>query len=153
VKVNATLEPLNTPVYTGEKMVSLVKNYYKDLGHFLKWPLCDFLSFVSRLKYLPDPIGQETISRPRHLLNASFPFRDCDDKSILVASYLYAHFIPFRFIAISTKNSGDLHHVLVKTAKNLIDCTYPRYSRQVFKPPYLERITKKKFLTPWVIHE
>ena len=39
---------------------------------------------------------------------------DCDDKSILIASYLHLNKIKFRFIGGSRKKNSPLHHVWVQ---------------------------------------
>jgi hypothetical protein len=115
---------------TAENMTRLVSLYANDLGDKINWPLQKFYDFVKRLPFKSDPPGHESIARPALTLQENWPWRDCDDKSILIGSWLYANKIPFKFQASSKAPSGHLHHVYVVARINgkpfVIDATYPR---------------------------
>jgi hypothetical protein len=115
---------------TAENMTRLVSLYANDLGDKINWPLQKFYDFVKGLPFKSDPPGHESIARPALTLQSSWPWRDCDDKSILIGSWLYSNKIPFKFQASSKAPSGLLHHVYVVARINgkpfVIDATYPR---------------------------
>jgi len=94
---------------TGAAMSRLVTTYYKDLGKLLKLPFGAFFAFVKALPYVADPKNEETVSRPCYSIRPSHSPRDCDDKAVLIGSYLFAAGIPFQFVAVA-KNPGPLHH-------------------------------------------
>lgn len=115
---------------TAKSMTRLVSLYSKDLGNKINWPLSKFYNYVKNLPFKSDPPGHESIARPKYTLQDSWPWRDCDDKAILIGSWLYANRIPFRFQASSKAPSGHLHHVYVVATIDgkpfPIDATYPR---------------------------
>lgn len=111
-------------------MTELVRLYANDLGDKAKWPLSKFYNYVKRLEFKADPRGHESIARPRLTMQTGWPWRDCDDKSILIGSWLYLNKIPFVFRASSKLSSGRLHHVFVVAKINgkdfVLDATYPK---------------------------
>lgn len=115
---------------TANQMARLSVLYANDLGDKINWPLQKFYDFVKNLEFRSDPRGHESIARPRLTLQENWPWRDCDDKSILIGAWLFANKIPFKFEANSKAPSGHLHHVYVKASINgkpfFIDATYPK---------------------------
>ncbi len=124
----ASLVNLTGPAQTSAEMLRLVRDYSKDLGEKASWPLPRFFDYVRKLSYKNDPKGVETVARPAFTMLENWPWRDCDDKSILIASWCYLNAIPFRFVAASNQASKVLHHVYVIATINgkdyPIDSTY-----------------------------
>jgi len=125
-----TQKPLISAPETAREMARLSVKYSSDLGDMAKWPLEKFYKFVKDLPFRSDPQGHESIARPSLTLGKDWPWRDCDDKSILIGAWCFANKIPFKFQASSKHPSGHLHHVYViaKIDKMpfVIDATYPR---------------------------
>lgn len=125
-----TFQPLQSPEHTGEEMMRLVKMYSKDIGNMAKWPFPRFYNFVKNLPYRADPQENEIISRPAKTLQADWPWRDCDDKAVLIASWLQENQIPFKFRASSSRPDKMLHHVYVvadfPAGQKVIDATYSK---------------------------
>lgn len=110
-------------------MVRLVRTYASDIGSKAGWPIEKFYDYVRQLPYRKDPVGNETTSRPAFLMQEDWPWRDCDDKAVLIGSWCYLNRIPFRFVASSTLDTQRLHHVFTVARigqKNVVlDATYP----------------------------
>lgn len=125
-----TQKPLVSAPETGREMARLAVKYSSDIGEMAKWPLDKFFNFVKNLPFRSDPYGHESIARPRLTLGKDWPWRDCDDKSILIGAWCVANKVPFHFQASSKLVSGHLHHVYVIASVNkmplVIDATYPR---------------------------
>ena len=123
-------------------MMRLVEKYATDIKGFAAWPLEKYFDFVCRIPYRPDPKEQETISRPAHLLKSDFPYRDCDDKAILIGSWLYIHGVPFRYVSTSTRPDGRLHHVFVELKSGeFLDATYAKNVNFYKKLAFADKIT------------
>lgn len=135
---------------TGEEMRRLVCCYWSDLGAWLRVPFIQYFNFVCCLPYAEDPEDCETVSRPRYTLNPAYRPRDCDDKSVLIASWLHGNGLPCRFIAVSTQDTGELNHVFVEASGGLdLDATYPEYRNLLGKYPYNKEVTAREPLTRW----
>ena len=135
---------------TGEEMRRLVLQYWEDLGAWLRAPFMDFFNFVCALPYYDDPEDCETVSRPRYTLNPNYRPRDCDDKSVLLASWIHGNGARSRFVAVSTQKSGELNHVFVQLEDGTdLDATYPEYHNIIGKYPYLGMVTARENLTDW----
>jgi len=122
---------------TGQAMHRMVSRFSGDLNNFYigqaplsRIPLNQFYDIVKNLPYQQDTKGVEIITRPIHLLTSPFKGYDCKKKAILVASWLRENNIPYEFIAVSSRNDGRVHHVIIRALINgewvQIDPTYPR---------------------------
>ena len=144
-----TLTDLQSPEHTAGEMVRLVKTYCKDIGERAKWPIIRFFDFVRNLEYRADPVNNETISRPAFLLEKNWPARDCDDKSILLASWCECNGVPWKFVAKSDRPDRRLHHVYVMACFNgkwkTLDATYKKCQFGAELNP--EKTTRKQDLT------
>jgi len=109
-----TRGPLISPQATAAEMTRLVKAYAGDLGEKAAWPLSKFFNYVKNLPYRRDPQRVESIARPALAMNPKIPWRDCDDKSILLAAWCESNFYPWRFVASSKRPDKTLHHVFVE---------------------------------------
>lgn len=133
-QVRQTLSDLKSLKQTGRMMVEIVRMYWYDIPpHMLQWPMQEqFFNYIKKLPYQADPEDMESIQRPAFTLDRSWKGpRDCDDKAICIASWLYAHNIPFRFMAVSYAPGNDLEHAVVEcdppdSVKTIIDATYPK---------------------------
>lgn len=140
---------------TGREMARMVTAYYTDLARYQSSSLKDYFDIVKNLRYRRDPNGIEFVTRPKIAFNPLLRFRDCDDKSVLIGSFLYLKKIPFRFLAVSNQiptrpgQEPKIHHVLVQAIINgrrrIIDATYPKNKLFHFKP-----ITKAVAITPFI---
>jgi len=102
--------PLKSVFQTGAEMRRIVETHYKDLGELITLPFGKFFKLVCNLPYVADPEGKETLSRPLYTLQENYEPRDCDDKAILIGSWLYGNGVPFHFIAVA-QTGKRLHHV------------------------------------------
>lgn len=133
---------------TGAEMRRLTCLYCGDLGEWLAVPFLKFYRHVCDLPYVPDPVDVETVSRPCYTLDVSYGPRDCDDKSVLLASWLHAHGEPLRFVASSTRPDKMLHHVFLQMKNGLfLDGTYAKNRDFVGFYPYFTKITRLEPLT------
>jgi len=152
MEITVHRRPLGDVSETGAEMARLVRLYWRDLGKFLKLPFGKFFDYVRRLPYIADPETVETISRPAHSLRLGHAPRDCDDKAVLIGSWLYAHGIPFRFVAVGRFAGRPLHHTfataLLFGKEVAIDATYGHnflgqvqtYERKIFISPIIKRL-------------
>jgi len=132
------------PRQTAKEMARLATVYAGDLGELAKLPLPRFFDLVRKLPYRADPKHAETLSRPRYLLEKDYPFRDCDDKAILMGAYCHANGHGFGCYASSTKAGGQLHHVWtvasIKGKDIILDPTYRHH--RLGELPQREKITR-----------
>lgn len=131
---------------TGDEMARLVREYSRDLRNFttndgrpvLSLSLQEFFDLVRAIPYQVDRRGVEIITRPWHALTSEWPGLDCKKKQILVASYLQEHAIPWRFVAVSSRPDGEIHHVIVEAKLRgewvEIDATYPHNELGQLRP-------------------
>ena len=131
-------------------MQKMVNDHFRDdcLRVFDTWPIERVFDYISKeIPYVPDPSrvpslnndAVELLKSPEMtMLNGG----DCDDKSILAASILERRNKPWRFVVVSTKPDGSLHHVYLEVLIGdewlPFDATYPR--NRIFTE---NRFTKK----------
>ena len=139
--------PLENVFQTAQEMRRLTLQYWRDLGAWLDAPFISFFNFVCALPYVEDPPDVETVSRPLYLLDESYEPRDCDDKAILIASWLHGHGLPVRFVGVSTLRNKELCHVFTECRGLDIDATYPEYHGILGKYPYYQQVTHRENLT------
>lgn len=77
--------------------------------------------FVStRLRYTYDPPGLEWFKTPaaalREISLVGTFAGDCDDAAVLLAALLRGVGVPTRFVVMSQRADGDLHHIYVEAA-------------------------------------
>lgn len=124
------IKEINSVSDTGKNMRMLVDTYYTDLCEYgyNQLRLEDFFNFVKNLPYKKDAEPIEIIARPKHILTLqSF---DCKKKAILIASFLKCNSYDYDFIGVSSRPTGEIHHVIVRAYINGetidIDATYPQ---------------------------
>ena len=143
-----TSRRLESPQQTAREMLRIAQQYAGDLGEMARWPVKRFFDHVRKLPYRPDPPKAETLSRPLHTLKENFPFRDCDDKAILMGAWCHANGVPFGFYASSTRKDGRLHHVWTvaefPAGPVVLDPTYNHHKIGIL--PQREKLTKIVFL-------
>ena len=133
---------------TANEMRRLTLTYWEDLGRWLDEPFLNYFNYVCALPYFEDPPDCETVSRPLYTLRPNYHPRDCDDKSVLIASWLHGHDIKSKFIAVSTQENRELNHVFVQDENGIyLDATYPEYRGIIGKYPYFNEVTYKEDLT------
>lgn len=133
---------------TAEEMRRLASTYWTDLGRWLDVPFLIYYRHVCRLPYYPDPEAVETVSRPAYTLRPDYAPRDCDDKSVLLAAWLFAHGLRVRFVASSTRPDKELHHVFTQMDNGLfVDATYAKNADYIGIYPYFRKITHIEALT------
>lgn len=76
-----------------------------------KMPLVEYFNYVKDIPYRRDPKPREIIARPLHIARFQNFGADCKKKSIMIAAWLKANKIPFRFIASSRRPDKRVHHV------------------------------------------
>lgn len=133
---------------TADQMRRITEQYYSDLGGWLRVPLFDFYIHVCALPYVSDPVGVETVSRPAYTLQIDYKPRDCDDKSVLLASWCQGNGLKKRFVSTSTRPDRLLCHVFVQLENGLLlDSTYPKFKDYIGLYPYFPRVTRFEALT------
>lgn len=131
-----TVSELKSKEQTGAAMSSLVRDFSSDIRGFgvgnmslSEFPLDRYFRFVRSLPYRQDAAPVEVIARPAHLLSQPWAGWDCKKKSILIASWLNENHIPWRFVAVSTRPDGQIHHCvtqgMIADEWRTIDATYP----------------------------
>jgi hypothetical protein len=142
--MKATEKKLSNQDETVSEIKRIATQYYTDLEAYKDWDFFKFYNLVRALKYKADPIGKETLSRPKYTIDENFVGpRDCDDKTILLIAKAIENKIPYRVIVCGQKNKG--HHVYPEIffANRWMpaDATYPE--RSVFGK-YLYRENYRK---------
>ena len=139
-----TKKKLENPEYTVAEIKRIAEQYKNDLIQFANFGFFKFYNLVRKLKYIPDPKYQETLSRPKYTINENWQgSRDCDDKTILILAFCNLKKIPTRIVI---SGIGDKpHHVYPEIYFNKIfvpaDATYP--NKSVFgKTLYTEKYRK-----------
>jgi hypothetical protein len=145
-----TVKKLRDVYQTGEQMERLVKTYHRDVKDLDGWNIFKAFRYVANIPYIRDPKNIELLHRPKFVRSQKARFRDCDDKMILFGAWLYRQGIPFKFLAVSHKKDGSLHHVLIQAKfrngkKKILDPTYPKNKIFQHKP-----ITGRKDITGWI---
>lgn len=123
-----TIVPLENYIQTVETVLRLAKNYTKDLIPFYGMTIFAFYDYVRRLPYIPDPVGKETVSRPKYTLNPEWTgARDCDDKTVPLLAKAIVLNIPAR--AVVCGQGEKPHHIYPEIQMNgdwiTADATYP----------------------------
>ena len=110
---------------TGRKMIQIIRKYANDIGDLAYLPLKEYFYYIATLPYYKDPLAVEFVQRPKYSLRDT-PFRDCDDKTILMASWAYLNNFPCRIVAVGMKR---LSHVFSEFKLDgmwiTMDATYP----------------------------
>lgn len=120
---------------TGQEMYNLARNYHTDIDAFevngqplSKIPFPQYFDIIRAIPFRQDTTGIEVVSRPFHLFSTPFNGWDCKKKGIALASWLESNNIPWRFVAVSRRPNGDIHHVITQANLNGawhdIDATY-----------------------------
>lgn len=115
-------QPLRSKNQTGREMYKIVSRTADDLKSIFfgsngqkitadKLPLVEYFNYVKNIPYRRDPKPREIISRPRYIAKYSSLGADCKKKSLMIAAWLKANKIPFRFIASSRRPDKKVHHV------------------------------------------
>lgn len=142
-------EPLKDKEQTAKKIYQIVNEFYLDL-HSVMVPvkkrgqtlrasdlsLQEFFDIVRNIPYRRDPRPVEVVARPYYLFKHQKLGIDCKKKAILIASYLKANGIPFRFIGSSNRPDRRIHHIfpqaLIDGEYKNVDATYSQY--RLFQP-------------------
>lgn len=145
--------PLKDVFQTAAEMRRLTLNYWRDLGRWLDAPFIEYFNFVCALPYKSDPEQIETISRPAFTLCENYGPRDCDDKAVLIASWLHGHGIKARFVGVSTLENCELCHVFTQAETAAggidIDATYNEFHGMLGNYPYFAQVTARENLTEY----
>lgn len=123
---------------TGREMYDLATTYADDIDQFVdaqtgkplsEIPLAQYYSIIRSIPFRKDTHGVEVVTRPYHLFTAPWQGWDCKKKGIALAAYLAKNGIPFRFVSVSRRPDGAIHHVLIQAMVDGewrdVDATYP----------------------------
>lgn len=142
--MKATETKLINQDQTVSEIERIAREHINDLENYKEWDFFKFYNLVRSLPYVADPIGRETLSRPKYLLSLDWiGSRDCDDKTILLVSKAIQNKIPYRVVICGQGTYA--HHVYpeIYFCKKWFpaDATYPE--RSVFgKYLYKENFRK-----------
>lgn len=122
-------EVLTDKAQTARRMYWLADEFYSDLGGAVRIPFETWFRACARTKYARDPKGTEILARPQVLFR-EFMALDCKKKAILIAAWLKANGIPYRYVAMSQRPDKLCHHVFpqafVRGRWVNMDATYKR---------------------------
>lgn len=124
-----TTSELKDYIDTLKVIISFAEKYQTDLEQFKNTNIYKFYDIVRKLPYVADPVGVETVSRPKYLIDPNWTGpRDCDDKTLLIAAQAEQLKIPYRIIVCGQGTKP--HHVYPEISLNgnwvSSDATYPR---------------------------
>ena len=157
-------EPLASREQTGRRMYNLVARFSGDLQRITttkngknvplaSLTLGEFHRLVREIPYMRDEKPVEVVARPKYILsgiNGEYS-ADCKKKGILMGAWFVENGFPavtgFRFVAVSTKPSRSIHHVMpqvnIDGAWLNADATYD--NQRLFSP---KRVTRYEVLKP-----
>lgn len=141
-----TVRELHDKEQTGREMYSLAQRFTDDLEHFVlendprvtlaQVPLSQYYAIIRAIPFRQDDHGAEVVTRPYHLFTTPWRGWDCKKKAIALAAYLEKRGIPWRFLSVSRRPDGEIHHVLVQASVDgqwlNVDATYP--DNELFEP-------------------
>ncbi|MBE7410551.1 MAG: hypothetical protein L6Q54_15665 [Leptospiraceae bacterium] len=140
--------PLKDYIQTVETVLRLAKDYTIDLIPFYGMTIFAFYNYVRRLPYISDPVGKETVSRPKYTLDINWTgARDCDDKTVPILAKAIILNIPSRAVVCGEMERP--HHIYPEIKINgnwmVADATYPE--RCLFdKKLYNEKFRKEFYV-------
>ena len=113
-----------TNALTGAEMYRLADTYAGDLGALARMPLQRFHRRIASIPFRtdaqiftgPEEQNDEGLKRPAMLLKE--PALDCKKKNLLMGAWAKQNGVPFRFVAISEKRNGKIHHVMTQLLLN-----------------------------------
>lgn len=135
-----TLTPLRSSEQTAREISRIVNRFYSDLNLLLyrrrgsakssalaKMNLQEFYDFIKNIPFRIDTKPVEFVARPYYIMKE--PGIDCKKKTIMIASFLKLHGIPFQLIGSSVRPDQRIHHIFPRGFINrkwhTIDATYP----------------------------
>jgi hypothetical protein len=118
-------EPLHDRRQTGRRMYALAalsgdlsSIYIHDKSRpvpLSRLPLPRFYNLVRRIPYRRDDNPVEVVARPKYLIERARGGLDCKKKAVLLGAWFnangYRPLKDWRFVAMSSKPSGSIHHV------------------------------------------
>lgn len=123
-----TIHPLTSIMTTGQYMGRLSVQYAMDAVDLVTLNLTELQELIRSWPYVADPRGLEWVQRPSYTISGKGPFRDCDDRAIVVGAYAELRGLPFRFVAVGNR-PGHPHHVVCEVQVGetwiVVDGTYP----------------------------
>lgn len=125
---------MNNVIYTVKKMIefirkpdqlAVVRKFVEDVlryTNYSKNKIIDVIRIFNFLKkhirFMKDIHKVETIKTPKHLIDElkqkNVVVGDCDDLSMLLASFLKVIGYPVRFVITATPNSLNYNHIFVE---------------------------------------
>lgn len=135
--VKIRVQDLEGKEVTGREMYQASKDFAGDLGPYSAWPFAAWFDFVRLMPYESDESRfpwrvVELVPRPAYLLDRSlFPEVDCKKKAILLGAWAHANHKPFRFLAVSSREDKQIHHVFPQIDFGdgwvTVDATFPEF--------------------------
>lgn len=132
-----TDRPLRHYRDTVREIFRLAREYCGDVSEYIERPIGEYYRIVKSLSYVADPKGEETVSRPGLLIRPELPdrvYRDCDDKTVLIAAYCEAVKRPYRICIVGQARDKQgkpyPHHVYPEALADWgdwvpLDATFP----------------------------
>lgn len=113
---------------TGQAMGRLAVTYCLDAVSLSCLSLSALQAEIRSWRYRADPKGTEWVQRPMATIKGLSPFRDCDDRAIVVGAWAELAGLPFRFVAVGHL-PGKPFHVFCEVQMDgqwfVADATYP----------------------------
>jgi hypothetical protein len=135
-----TIKPLKDCYQTAREIARIVNRFYGDLYLLLirrrgqkksvsldQLNLQEFYDFIKNIPFKTDEKPVEFVARPWYVMKEKAI--DCKKKTVMVASYLKIHGVPFQLIGSSVRPDKKIHHIFARAFINrkwrTIDATYP----------------------------
>lgn len=136
------LTPLKDCFQTAREIKNIVNRFYSDLNIILykrgasgqsqaiaKMTLQEYFNFIKNIPFKPDNKPVEYVARPYYLMKRNIGGLDCKKKTIMIASFLKLHGIPFQLIGSSIRPDKNIHHIFtrarIRGRWRTVDATYP----------------------------
>lgn len=114
---------------TLKQMRSMVEAHWRDMAPYVHLPITEAYENIKNIPWRADSIDgfdDEVVMRPSYTMFEMGVGGDCDDKAVMMASYLKAAGYPWRFVAVG---DDKFEHVYVETQIDgqvvPLDATYP----------------------------
>ncbi len=136
-----------------DEILRLGNTYYKDLDNFKNWSVEQFFRFIADdIQYIKDPTGIELICRPAITLIRRAG--DCDDKTVLMVSFLKLKNIQHGISVVGSDNhfSHVFPFMIIEGKKIDLDATYSgavygSYKKWVLRRDIMNMVTLEGYDT------
>lgn len=145
---------ISSPRETVAEIFRLAAEYRDDVAHWRGLNVFEVFDAVRRLEYRSDPDGVERLTRPGKALRPDAPYRDCDEKTVLLAAWYELTGTPYRIVIAGNQiheatGKPYPHHVYPEMFNRenrtwyVTDATYPDrsvFGVRLYRPERFRRV-------------